>query len=97
MYCTVLYCTVLYCTVLVLYLQRGVGPLPQPLSAPCAAEVSTRRLLLREAEEVEAEAVLWDVLDGEQPHAQLGPVQVQALLHTHKALESRCGCNGLLM
>ena len=76
---------------LVLYLQRGVGPLPQPLSDPDTAEVSTRRHVLREAEEVEAEAVLGDVLDGEQPHAQPGPVEVQALLHRHKATTCLCG------
>ena len=34
--------------------------------------------------------MLGDVLDGEQPHAQLGPVQVQALLHTHKATTCLC-------
>ena len=76
---------------LVLYLQRGVGPLPQPLSDPDTAEVSTRRHVLREAEEVEAEAELGDVLDGEQPHAQPGPVEVQALLHRHKATTCWCG------
>ena len=65
----------------VLDLQGGVGPLPEPLPVADTVQVlGLGRGVSGEAEEVEAEAVLGDVLDGEQLHPELGLVERETAL-----------------
>ena len=65
----------------VLDLQGGVGSLPEPLSVPHTVQVfRLGRSVRGEAEEVEAEPEVRDVLDGEQLHPELGLVQRQTAL-----------------
>ena len=67
-------------TILVLNLQSGVWSLPQPFPVVNAVQIFIRRNIISKAEEIQREAILSDVLDGQQLHTQLVLIQLQAFL-----------------
>ena len=84
---------------LVLDLQRGVGPLPQPLPVGHTVQVCRAGgTVTREGQEVKAEPVVGHVLDGQQLHPELVSVQLQTLLQIQMEYSSFKGnftCNPL--